>query len=281
MRYDITVVGAGAAGLMAAIFAGRTNRAFRIALVDGAKRLGAKILISGGGRCNVTHHEVTAADFNGNRNTIARVLRTFPVSQTVDFFREIGVELKREETGKLFPVTDRARTVLDALLREAGRAGVDVLQQTRVTAIRSGFEIDTTRGMIESRRVVMATGGRSVPKTGSDGAGFDLVRALGHSVTETFPALVPLVIEEPHWIKELSGTSADVDLSLRSSTGKILHRERGSVLFAHFGISGPAVLDMSRHWIEARQRDPGAGLAMNFLPGRTFEAADEQFDLAW
>jgi predicted flavoprotein YhiN len=107
--YDVAVVGAGAAGLMAAIFAGR--RGARVVAVDGAKRIGAKILISGGGRCNVTHDVVGPEDFNGNRNCIAKVLRTFDAEACVDFFAELGVRLKREETGKLFPVTDRAQTV--------------------------------------------------------------------------------------------------------------------------------------------------------------------------
>src|SRR6185295_13791720 len=119
---DVVVVGGGAAGLTAAIFASRAGAS--VVLVDGAKKIGAKILISGGGRCNVTHFEVTANDFNGNRNAIAKVLRTFDVAETIAWFESIGVRLKREETGKLFPTTDRARTVLDALLRAA--SDVDV-----------------------------------------------------------------------------------------------------------------------------------------------------------
>ena len=276
MHYDVTVVGAGAAGLMAAIFARRANPAARVALVDGAKRIGAKILISGGGRCNVTHEKVTASDFNGNRNAIGRVLRTFTVEETIAFFLDLGVVLKREETGKLFPVTDRARTVLDALLNEARRVGVEILTDARVGAIRAGFVLDSAKGEIESRRVVLATGGRSIPKTGSDGLGFDIVRSLGHSVTETFPALVPLLIDEPHWIRELSGTSAVVELSVRASGGKVLHRHRGSMLLTHFGISGPVTLDVSRHWIAERKTDPGVSLVANLLPGDTFETVDAQ-----
>src|SRR5829696_891502 len=110
--FDVAVVGAGAAGLMAAIFAGRAGA--RVVAFDGAPSIGKKILISGGGRCNVTHDVVTAADFNGNRNAIAKVLRTFTVDETVAWFESMGVTLKREETGKLFPVTDRARTVVEA-----------------------------------------------------------------------------------------------------------------------------------------------------------------------
>lgn len=265
MIYDIAVVGAGAAGLTAAIFARREAPDARIVALDGAPRIGAKILISGGGRCNITHDVVTPDDFNGNRNAIARVLRTFTVEQTTAWFAEMGVTLKREETGKLFPTTDKARSVVDALLREC--AGVEIRTGARVTAIERGFRV----GDIEAKRVILATGGRSVPKTGSDGSGYALVQALGHTVTETFPALVPLVLEEGHWITSLSGTSAEVELSVRSETGRVLARERGSMLCTHFGISGPVALDISRHWIAHRGL-----LFVNFLPGETFESLESQ-----
>src|SRR4051794_35934876 len=128
--YDVAVIGAGAAGLMAAIFAGRAGK--RAIALDGAPRIGAKILISGGGRCNVTHDVVRADDFNGNRNAIAKVLRAFDVPQTIELFESLGVPLKREETGKLFPVSDRARDVVDALLRAARDAGVEIRTGVRV-----------------------------------------------------------------------------------------------------------------------------------------------------
>ncbi|MEA2464418.1 MAG: hypothetical protein QOJ98_2165, partial [Acidobacteriota bacterium] len=132
MSYDIAIIGGGAAGLTAAIFARRTAPAARIVVLDGAPKIGAKILISGGGRCNVTHDVVTTDDFNGSRNAIAKVLRTFTVDQTIEWFASMGVTLKREETGKLFPTTDRARTIVDALLREC--EGVEVRTGARVVA---------------------------------------------------------------------------------------------------------------------------------------------------
>jgi predicted Rossmann fold flavoprotein len=270
MQCDIAIVGGGAAGLMAAIFAARNAPNKRVMVIDGAPKLGAKILIAGGGRCNVTHDVVEAADFNGNRNAIARVLRTFTVEQTIAFFLDLGVKLKREETGKLFPVTDKARTVLDALLRATRDAGAEVITGAKVlecTAQARGFVLKTASGEINADVVILATGGRSVPKTGSDGHGYTIARALGHSVTETFPALVPLVIDEPHWIRELSGTSAEAELEVRSSTGRVVRRDRGSLLLTHFGLSGPVALDISRHWIAARRSDPGATLVVNFVPG--------------
>ncbi|HEY0370759.1 MAG TPA: aminoacetone oxidase family FAD-binding enzyme [Thermoanaerobaculia bacterium] len=273
-QYDIAVVGAGAAGLTAAMFAKRTAPDARVIALDGAPKIGAKILISGGGRCNVTHHAIAADDFNGNRNAIARVLRTFPVKATEEWLAELGVTLKREETGKLFPTTDRAKTVVDALVR--GCEGVEIRTGARVAGcegVAGGFAIATHNPQLPtvfSRRVIFATGGRSVPKTGSDGHGYALARHLGHTITETFPALVPLILQENHWMTALSGTSADVELSVRSETGKILTRHRGSMLFTHFGVSGPVVLDVSRHWIASN----GGTLVVNFLRGETFESLD-------
>src|SRR3954452_25482987 len=261
--YDVGVIGAGAAGLMAAIAAARNGA--RVVAIDAAKKIGAKILISGGGRCNVTNETVRPEDFNGSRNAIAKVLRTFDVAATIAFFEELGVKLKREETGKLFPVTNRARDVVDALLRAA--EGVEIVTGMRVESIEPGFVIN---GDIHADKIILAAGGRSVPKTGSDGSGYALATMLGHTVTPTFPALVPLVVEKSHWITELSGISVDAELAVKSPTGRILQRHRGSMLFTHFGLSGPAVLDISRHWIAHQP----ATLSANFLPGETFESLD-------
>src|SRR5881394_3528147 len=267
---DVVVVGAGAAGLMAAIFAGRAGA--RTIAIDAAPSIGKKILISGGGRCNVTHDVVTAADFNGNRNAIAKVLRTFSVDDTVAFFESLGVPLKREETGKLFPVSDRAKDVVDALLRAAREAGVEIVTGAKVLAVGGWpLTVESANGQRSTAsRVVLAAGGKSVPKTGSDGSGYALACAFGHTVTETFPGLVPLVVERDHWITKLSGTSVDAELSVKSPTGRVLHRECGSMLFTHFGISGPVVLDISRHWIANQP----ATLAANFLPGETFDSLE-------
>lgn len=264
-HYDIAVIGAGAAGLMAAIAAAR--RGARVVAMDGAKRIGAKILISGGGRCNVTNAVVRPEDFNGSRNAIAKVLRTFDVAATVAFFEELGVPLKTEETGKLFPVSNRARDVVDALLLAAEDAGVEITTGIRVESIEPGFVIN---GSIHADRVILAAGGRSVPKTGSDGSGYALVQKFGHTVTKPFPALVPLVVTKGHWITEISGTSVEAELAVKSPTGRVVQRLRGSMLFTHFGLSGPVVLDISRHWIANQP----ATLSASFLPGQTFESLD-------
>lgn len=276
--YDIAVIGAGAAGLTAAIFARAEDSALRIAALDGAPKIGAKILISGGGRCNVTNQAVTPADFNGNRNAVAKVLRSFTVDETVAWFESMGVTLEHEPTGKLFPTSNRARTVLDALV--AAAEGVDVQTRHRVESIarsEDGFLVRfDDHPELAASRVILATGGRSVPKTGSDGHGHAIARSLGHEVTRLFPALVPLLVEKDHPLTLLSGTSSDVELALRGSTGRVLLRHRGSMLFTHFGLSGPVVLDISRHWIAARREDPAAALTVSFLPGETPESLDAE-----
>ena len=272
---DLAVVGAGAAGLMAAIVAGRAGKAIgtkrTIVVLDSASTIGAKILIAGGGRCNVTHDVVDETAFAGSTPfAIRKILRRFGVDETVRFFAERGVRLKREETGKLFPVTDRARTVLDALLRAAAEADVAIVNPWRVEDVArsaSGFVLRGPSGTIEAHRVILATGGRSLPKSGSDGHGFELARRLGHTTTpRILPGLVPLILSEGCFVRRLSGLTLPTAISLRSGTGKLLRAFSGSTLCAHFGISGPPVLDISRYWLDASLDDPAAHLCVDWLP---------------
>lgn len=282
---DIVVVGAGAAGLFAAIHAGRAakaeGRVLRIVALDGAAKLGAKVLVAGGGRCNVTHHAVDETAYAGSsRNAIKKVLRAFGVEQTRAFFAEMGVELKQEETGKLFPVTDDAHTVLDALLRAAGEAGAELVHPWRVGAVgREGerFVVDRADGAdrFTADRLVLATGGMALPRSGSDGAGYAFAKALGHTVTpQVFPALVPLTCEEGWFLKELSGIAVPATLTVTSGTGKKLASFTNSTLFTHFGLSGPGPLDVSRYYLDARREDAGTKLLLNLLPWADTEKLD-------
>lgn len=302
---DLVIVGAGAAGLMAAITASnppspregaggwaaglgarlRTSRpSHRILALDGAKTLGAKILVAGGGRCNVTHHAVDEHQYAGSTPpAIRKVLRRFDVPDTIAFFKALDVDLKREDTGKLFPTSDSARTVLNALLRAA--SGAELHHPWRVgrvehipTSPESPFLIhhtDAAIAPIAARRLILATGGKALPLSGSDGLGYSFATALGHSITpRTFPALAPLVLQKGHWVTTLSGISASVTLDLRSGTNKRLKSFTNALLCTHFGISGPAAMDMSRHLTAARFEDPAAHLTVNWLPGETRESID-------
>ncbi len=275
---DVVIVGAGAAGLATAIFAARQNPSRRICLLDGAAKLGAKILVSGGGRCNVTNTVVTPDDFRGgNRNIIRRVLNALTVEQTVAFFRELGVTLHEEEHGKLFPDSNKARTVLDALLREAESRGVHILTGHRVQQIKrsdGGFVVSTSNAELRAPRIVLATGGLSLPKTGSDGSGYSFAQSLGHSLVPTTPALAPLVLDGD-FHKPLSGISQEVELTVRTDNTKPV-RLRGSMLWTHFGISGPVVLNASGLWHRARLQHKSVSITANLLPDETFESAERR-----
>lgn len=272
----IAIVGAGAAGLATAIFAARRGAPGPILLFDGAHKPGAKILVSGGSRCNVTNATVTEADFSGSPpHLVRRVLRAFAVAETVAFFREIGVPLHEEEHGKLFPDANRSRVVLQALLDEVAHRGVVLRAGERVRAIEThgaGFAVRTAGEEIPASRVVLATGGLSLPKTGSDGQGLRMAEALGHTIVPTTPALVPLVLEGSFHVP-LSGVAHEVELLVRAG-GRIVDRRSGSLLWTHFGVSGPVVLDASRAWLRARLEGREAALEANLLPGHDFAGAE-------
>lgn len=295
MDHDAAIIGAGAAGLMAAAWAVRENPGARVIVLDGAAKLGAKILVAGGGRCNVTHHEVDESAYAGSsRNAIRKVLLQFGVDDTIRFFRGLGVELKREETGKLFPVTDDARTVLNALLQAVRHgvdgAGAEIRHPARVTGVDrlgdasdSGFAIraDSLPAGLTARRVILATGGMSLPKSGSDGFGYTLAKKLGHTVTpDVFPGLVPLYIKKGHWLGTMSGVTVEATLEVRAGTGQRTHACTGSTLVTHFGLSGPAVLDISRYWTRAKLDAQSTGqvlptFVVNWLPGESLGGLDK------
>lgn len=272
VEVDIAIVGAGAAGLMAGIWAGRMASQLRIALLESSPKLGRKILIAGGGRCNVTHRAVSAGDYAGaSRNAIKKVLKRFDVPETIEFFNHLGVEFKTEETGKLFPTTDRARTVLDALLHEVERSA-QIYYPCRVEAAAwddaSGtFRVTGPWGAVQTSKLVIATGGKSVPKTGSDGHGFALAKSFGHTITpELYPALVPLTVPKDHFIRQLSGMTLVTAIELWGPTGKRLERFENSTLCTHFGLSGPAPLDISRYYLAAKKDAPAVELSINWAP---------------
>ena len=282
---EVVIVGGGAAGLATAIFAARavlqkdrrTARAPRIVLLDSARTLGAKILVSGGSRCNVTNVHVDTGDFWRSGSPFLRqVLRALPVRETIAFFEEIGVTLKEEPLGKLFPVTNKSRTVLDALLREADRLAVKIHTASRVNGLEregQGWKVLTSDGGWSARRVVLATGGLSLPKTGSDGFGYELARRQGHTVVPTAPALEPLILGGD-FHTPLSGIAHDAALRI-SRSGEKQVEVRGSLLWTHFGVSGPLALNASRFVRRARIDGATATLSLSFIPEHTAEAVDQ------
>ena len=221
---------------------------------------------------------------------IKNVLRAFPVEDTVAFFGEIGVSLHEEAGGKLFPDTNRARDVLEALLRESKRVGVRLVAEQRVTdVVRTShlahrtshpadadraFRIVTDRGEMTAAAVVLATGGQALPKSGSDGAGFAIAKRLGHTIVPTTPALAPLLLDASDPVHAaVSGVSQDVELAVWVD-GAVAIRLTGSMLWTHFGISGPVALNASRHWLRARLEGRPAAMTASFRPGARFDDVD-------
>ena len=290
---DVAIVGAGAAGLFAAIWAGKKveGHSVQIAVLDSARKLGAKILVAGGGRCNVTHCRVTEHDFAGSSPAaIRKVLRRFSVEQTVEFFADAGIELKKEETGKLFPVSDSARTILQALLDQAQSVDVSITHPARVTDIdqlpcnvlTKGCEkeprlrVVSEDGVLLARHVIVCTGGKSLPKSGSDGSGYRLVEKLGHTISKPLvPALVPLTLADSHWIRGLSGVTVPAAVTLSKESGKRICTYSGSTLCTHLGLSGPSILDISRHWLIEQDADSNVRLNINWLPEHSENVLDD------
>lgn len=274
---DVVIVGGGAAGLATAIFCKRHAPDLRVICLDGARRVGAKILVSGGSRCNVTNRVVSERDFWGGPPRVIRsVLRAFSAEQAAQFFREIGVALREEEDGKLFPDTNSSRTVLDGLLRELTRRGVELRCGERVMDVRAdgpAFVVVCESGRkYRARAVVLATGGRSLPKSGSDGTGYGLAARMGHGYVETTPALAPLVLDDDRHVT-LSGISLPARLTVRVE-GRPDTRLDGALLWTHFGVSGPVVLNASRHWHRARLEGRTAGVLLSLCPRETFESLE-------
>lgn len=306
----VAVIGAGAAGLMAALHAARAGA--RVVLLEGTPDGGRKILISGGGRCNILPSALEPARFVSAAppHLVRRVLAAWPLREQRAFFeQDLHLPLALEaESGKLFPVSNRARDVREALLGAARAAGVVCRFGDRVTRVgpgAPGWEVATAAGVVHLvRAVILTTGGLSVPATGSDGFGLELARSLGHAIEPTYPALTPL-LAQPAVHAGLAGVSLDVTIDGRAPT--CAARSHGGFLFTHRGYSGPAVLDISHlavrtrgsadparlrvHWGDRRERDwsagleaRGAGLVLSLLrealPARLAERLLEECGIA-
>jgi predicted Rossmann fold flavoprotein len=275
--WDVVVVGAGAAGLMAAIRAAELGR--RVLLLEKNRKPGVKILMSGGTRCNLTHatdNRGIVEAYGPPGRFLYSALAALSVQDTIDFFESEGVATKVEETGKVFPVSNKALDVLEALLRRLRRSGASLATAEPLrdlTPREHDFALTTQGRVVAARRVILTTGGQSYRGSGTTGDGYAWAAKLGHTIVPPRPALVPLTVAAP-WVAELRGVTLP-DVALRVLDGeKSLAARRGSLLFAHFGLSGPVVLDVSRV-VSGHSAPRSLSLELDLLPAVSEPALDE------
>ena len=254
--YDVAVIGGGPAGMMAA---GRAaERGLRVILIEKNSTLGKKLLITGGGRCNVTNAEfdnrTLLAKFKENDKFLFSAFSQFSVKESLNFFNSRGMATKVEAEKRVFPVSNKAQSVWDVLVEYIKKGNVTVLSNSTVVGFNeaanaSPRQIQSIRlkggKTIPARSFILATGGKSRPETGSTGEGFEWLKQLGHSVVEPDAALVPVKIKDA-WVKQISGlTLPEVKITLIQNETKQLTK-KGKILFTHFGVSGPTILNMSK-----------------------------------
>lgn len=263
----IVVAGGGASGLVAAIAAARLGAP--VLVIERMQRVGKKILATGNGRCNLANRFLSLDRYHGSdRAFVGQVLDQFGLEQTLEFFRELGLETREEEEGKLFPLCGQASSVLDVLRYELDRLGVETLCDVRVQSVEAGSRglacVCTDGQVFPCGGVIVATGGKSSPNLGSNGGGYKIAQGLGHRVVEPFPALVQIHLNAP-FLKRLSGLK--VDGRVRAWGGKEPRRtESGELLFTDYGISGPPILQISRCFSEALVNGWPAAVELDLFP---------------
>jgi len=286
--YDVVIVGGGPAGIMAACTAGAEGQ--KVLVLEKNEALGKKLLISGGGRCNITNanpdHREFVSKFGKKGNFLFSPLSIFGVPQTIKFFNDLGLKIKVEAGFRVFPESDNSEDVLNILIRQAQKVGVEFKMSSEVSSftpsldkkksIKSVILKDGTE--IKANKFILATGGMSHPETGSTGDGFKWLKALGHTVAAANPSLVPIKIKET-WVNELSGiTLNNVGISVWTLSDSFSKKEltkKGRVLFTHVGLTGPTILNMSKNVGELLEYSKDGGdkagmeviLALDFFPG--------------
>lgn len=274
-HYDVIVIGGGPSGLMAAIAAGEEGA--DVLLIDKGNKLGRKLAISGGGRCNVTNRlpvEEIIKHIPGNGRFLYSAFSEFNNEDIIAFFEKLGIQLKEEDHGRMFPVTDKAQSVVDALLNRLKQLNVIIRTNEKIKEVR--YENGRTAGIttnndehINADAVIIAVGGKSVPHTGSTGDGYAWAEAAGHTVTELFPTEVPVTSSEP-FIKQktLQGLSLrNAAVSVLNKKGKPIVTHVMDMLFTHFGLSGPAILRCSQFVVKELKKQPEVKLRIDLFPG--------------
>ena len=240
--YDIVVIGGGASGLAAAISAKKACGKLSVLIIEALPKVGKKILATGNGRCNITN--LNADQRSYNTKAVSSVMNSFPPAKIIDFFSSIGLECVADDESRVYPMSNTAASVLDCLRFEAENLGIEVLTDTKVNSVINKGGVFETDGKIKCRKLIVSSGGKSSPSQGSDGSGYGLLKAFGHRMTPLYPGLVQLTVKEN--LKTLKGVRVKADVSLRLKNGKEISHSSGEVLFADYGLSGIAVMDVSR-----------------------------------
>ena len=277
-RVKAVVAGGGAAGLMAAIRAAECGA--DVVLIEKMSRVGKKLSITGKGRCNLTNIADVPDIINnipGNGKFLTSVLTAFTSVDTINFFEGLGVATKLERGGRVFPVSDSAAEVVEALMHRMDELGVDLRTNTRLTNIivnkNRVVGVDINGKPERCDAVILATGGASYPATGSTGDGYSIAKRLGHTIVKILPSLVPLETEED-FVRELQGLSLKNVRAELIADGETLGEEFGEMLFTHFGVSGPIVLTLSRKAAFALEDGKFVELSINLKPALTAEQLD-------
>ncbi|GIP34765.1 NAD(P)/FAD-dependent oxidoreductase [Paenibacillus sp. J2TS4] len=291
MDYDVIVIGGGPSGLMSCIAA--ATHGARVLLVDKGNKLGRKLGISGGGRCNVTNAkplDEIISNIPGNGKFLYSAFAEFSPKDIIEFFEGLGIRLKEEDRGRMFPVSDRAQTVVDVLIRKVRELGVEIIVNSPVKQVvydqgkAAGIHLKTGQ-TISSCSVIIATGGKSVPHTGSTGDGYPWAEEAGHTITDLYPTEVPVTSGESFiQSKELQGLSLrNIAMSVWNSKGKKIIEHEGDMIFTHFGLSGPAILRCSQFVVKELKRSgkTTVKLTLDLFPDKPFGLLlDELWNLA-
>ncbi|OQA57539.1 MAG: tricarballylate dehydrogenase [Candidatus Omnitrophica bacterium ADurb.Bin277] len=245
-RYDVVVIGGGPAGMTASIFAKRSGG--QVILLEKMAKPGKKLLITGAGRCNLLNEKLDPSFYKPEARALVKaVFENFGRERILGFFKELGLYVASDETGRMFPVTNQAASVLKILELEMGRMKIPVKPGFDVRDIKvfpGGFRVGSSQGqIIESSKVILCGGGRSYPALGADGNAYGLAQKLGHSVIDPVPSVVPLLVKDP-WCHFLQGQKIRASVAVLCG-GKPVKESRGELLFTQYGLSGTAVLDVS------------------------------------
>lgn len=279
--YDVIIVGGGASGIVAGITAGRKGRS--VLVCEKMPRLGKKLLVTGAGRCNLLNEKLRESFFNPEARKLAReVFQKCGKEAMLDFFRDLGLQVFSDEAGRIFPVTQQAASVLKVLEMEIARLEIPVKVNCEVRdlrAISGAFEIRTaSEERFVSPQVILSAGGRSYPALGADGGAYALAQKCGHTIIEPVPCVVPLLAKDP-WCHFLQGQKIRAKITARTDA-KSVSEAAGELLFTQYGLSGTAILDVSREISIAvnRESKKNASVVADLIPWMTEEALRKELE---